>query len=176
MDAAIGKITQEVLESASVQEKQGGKVRIFDKVSFKYKGFDIELVEQEFQGEVEWFWRVLKGANIHGEGYSDSQNTARIMAERHADWVRENEEDLLEEQRIERDRWWLEMAEVFLVDKEESVYVMRKTAGSDRWVVSSGTDSWQLAGNEWDSGEGEEFSDREAALTAYQEWKRQEGG
>ena len=143
-----------------------------DKLSFKYKGFDVELVEQEFQGEVEWFWRVLKGSNIHGEGYSDSQNAARIMAERHADWVRENEEDLLEERRIERDRMWLDRANSFEI---EPFRFIKKVMGY--WVVQDTTNLMlRKNGTRWEwMINGTAFDDRESALSAYEQWKQQEG-
>ena len=148
-----------------------------DKLSFKYKGFDVELVEQEFQGEVEWFWRVLKGSNIHGEGYADSQNAARIMAERHADWVRENEEDLLEERRIERDRMWLEWATSFKIDELQGRSIKISSYphldGSRYWLVEWG--GRHLSNSGWTAFAPKRYNDRESAYSAYLQWKQQEG-
>lgn len=66
-----------------------------------------------------------------------------------------------------RDRWWLERAKAFVVDEIDGFNVriiLLEDIWGDRWVVERGGVMICEPG----------YSDRESALQAYEEWKKQQ--
>jgi hypothetical protein len=85
------------------------------------------------------------------------------------------EEERKRDREIERDRWWLERATRFSVGAIElcSVDLRRTMYGTDYYWVIECDDLYLGYDLDWHA-KFTMFSDREAALQAYEKWKQQQ--